>query len=293
MHAIGVDVGSASSRACSTDHRERGANGSQCRHIRKNLQPRRLVPVLLNGHAIINFLRVAECAVDGIAHHFPVERIALGEYGDLSVSDVLPRAGEVAADIVREPRPALVAHKSEEVARLHVVGVRVRLGRVPSVDDERIGGRVHGAEAVRRRCLDMRCLCRVSERVGLVVWRGSLVSIDGHRAISLVVLHARRVGAVDGDLRVVGSEAMPMRVRVREESALEHFIRRRLDARHEVGGREGDLFHLGKVVFRVSVEHDASDGHEREVLVRPHLGDIEWVESVVFGLLRRHELHIP
>lgn len=49
----------------------------------------------------------------------------------------------------------------------------------------------------------------------------TLVSIDDHRAVSLVVAAASSEGAVDWDLVVVWAKAMSMGVRVREKSALE------------------------------------------------------------------------
>lgn len=41
-----------------------------------------------------------------------------------------------------------------------------------------------------------------------------------HRAVTLVVGHAGPVGAVDGDVQVVGAQSVPMSVRVGEEATL-------------------------------------------------------------------------
>ncbi len=67
---------------------------------------------------------------------------------------------------------------------------------------------------------------RDSERIGRVRFIvGSLMAVvNGRRAVGLSVVHSGTVGAVNRDLVVVGSQSMSMRVGVREESSLQHFI---------------------------------------------------------------------
>ena len=63
-----------------------------------------------------------------------------------------------------------------------------------------------------------------SSGVGLVVHRGTAVTINSALAVSLVVVDLRSVGVVDGHLIVVSTESMSMGVGVREQSSLEHLI---------------------------------------------------------------------
>ena len=49
--------------------------------------------------------------------------------------------------------------------------------------------------------LNIRSHCEWPERVGLIVWLASLVSINSHRAVSLAVGNLCSVGAVDWDLK--------------------------------------------------------------------------------------------
>lgn len=61
---------------------------------------------------------------------------------------------------------------------------------------------------------------------GFVVNFGSLVTVDVHGTITLVVGDSSSVGAVDGDLVVVGTESVSVGIRIREETTLEHLVQR-------------------------------------------------------------------
>jgi len=56
-----------------------------------------------------------------------------------------------------------------------------------------------------------------------------------------------------------------VRVAVGEEASLQHAVRRRADARHEVPRIEGGLLDFREVVVRVAVEHQAPDLDQRVV----------------------------
>jgi len=58
--------------------------------------------------------------------------------------------------------------------------------------------------------------------VGLIVRSSSLVSVYPHGAIALIVSNSGPVGAVNGNLLIVGAESVAVGIRVREQSALEH-----------------------------------------------------------------------
>ena len=64
----------------------------------------------------------------------------------------------------------------------------------------------------------------------------------------------------------------------------------RLYSRHQVSGTEGDLLDLSKVVPRVPVESDLADRDQRELPVRPNLGQVERVERTCPRLIVGHHL---
>ena len=97
---------------------------------------------------------------------------------------------------------------------------------------------------------------------------------------------------VDRQLLVVHPEAVPVRVGVREQARLQHGVRGGLDAGHGVRGRERGLLDLREVVLRVLVEHELPERTQRELRVRPDLGQVEHVVAELLGLRRGHGLHI-
>mmetsp|Transcript_9343 Transcript_9343/g.29469 ORF Transcript_9343/g.29469 Transcript_9343/m.29469 type:complete len:472 (+) Transcript_9343:83-1498(+) len=134
-------------------------------------------------------------------------------------------------------------------------------------------------------------LRRAAEGVGEVVGCAALVR-HSHEAVTLVVAHPRGERAVDGDLHVVGAQPVAVRVRVGEQARLQHLVRRRLNARHQLRRRECHLLHLREVVGRVAVQHDTTHRDERELRVRPDLGQVEGVEPMPLRLLEGHHLHV-
>ncbi len=52
---------------------------------------------------------------------------------------------------------------------------------------------------------------------------------------------------------------------------LQHLVRGRLNPGNHVGGAKRYLLHLCKVVGRIPVENQPSDGDQRELRVGPHL----------------------
>lgn len=150
----------------------------------------------------------------------------------------------------------------------------------------------NGVQLERRVSRSDSSLLGTSERVGLVVGGRATVAIDGHVAITLLVGNAGVVGNVDGDLLVVGAEAVTVGIGVGEETSLEHAVGRGLDTGDHVRGRESGLLDLGKVVVGVTVEDHLSDGDQGVVLLGPDLGDIEGVPAVGGGLLGGHDLDV-
>lgn len=66
----------------------------------------------------------------------------------------------------------------------------------------------------------------IVERSGFVVNSRSLVTVDAHGTVTLVVGDSSSVGAVNGDLIVVSTESVSVGIRIREETTLEHLVQR-------------------------------------------------------------------
>lgn len=191
------------------------------------------------------------------------------------------RAGKVLDDLLAH---GVVKDIAEQVARLLVVVVGVRVG-VPSglanhvLLAPGVDGALSGLSGVR---------------VGLVVRHGAIASVDGHGSVAgVVVAHTSAVGAVDGDLVVVGTETMTMGVGVVDQTALKHLVVRWFDTWDHVGGGEGYLLGLSVEVLGVLVQNNSSDLLERVVAVRPDLGDVVDVEAVVVSVGDGHDLGVP
>lgn len=99
---------------------------------------------------------------------------------------------------------------------------------------------------------------------GWVVGVGAVVAVDVHGTVTLVRVEGLE-RAVDGDLLVVGTEAVTVGVWVGEETGLENWVGGGLDTRDHVRGGEGGLLHLGEVVLEVPVEGHAAEASERDL----------------------------
>ena len=121
----------------------------------------------------------------------------------------------------------------------------------------------------RRNGVD-RFVCQRPVRA-LVVRGRPVVPVNYHAAVALERVECVE-GLVDGDLVVVGSEAVAVSVGVGEETALEDGIGGGFDAWDHVRGGECGLFDFGKVVLRVAVEGEFADRAEGGERVRPDFG---------------------
>ena len=115
--------------------------------------------------------------------------------------------------------------------------------------------------------------------------------MDVHRTLLGVGVDLR-LRPIDRQLRVIGADAVPVRVRVAEDASEQHLVRARADARHQVGRLERALLDLGVKVLRVLVQGHRADLDQRVVLLRPDLGQIERVVPVRLGIVVRHDLHL-
>ncbi len=96
---------------------------------------------------------------------------------------------------------------------------------------------------------------------------------------------------VDRQQRMIGAEAVAVRIGIGEEPALQHLVRAEADPGHDVGRAEGGLLDLGEIILGVAVQHHLADLEQRIVLVRPHLGEVEGIQAIFRGVGLGHELH--
>ena len=141
------------------------------------------------------------------------------------------------------------------------------------------------------RPFDVRTILRrAAEAVWLIVYFRPAVSIEAHRAV-LVVGVIRALRFVHRQGVVVDAQAVAVRIGIRDQSPLQHFVRRKPHARHDVARLERRLLHFRKIIFRIAVQFQLADFDERIVLVRPHLRQIERVDVIGLRVLFRHDLH--
>ena len=138
-------------------------------------------------------------------------------------------------------------------------------------------------------------LCLVRAR--LILKRRDRARVVGSEPLVVVIRRTismeigdRNDGFVDRELLVIHAETVAVSVRVREQTGLQDWIRRRLDTRNKVRRREGRLLDLCEVILGVLVEDKLSELAEREVLVGPDLGQVKDVVTEFLSLLRRHSL---
>ena len=74
---------------------------------------------------------------------------------------------------------------------------------------------------------------------------------------------------------------------------LKHFVRTGFDSGNQIGRTEGGLLNFGEVIFWVAIEHHLADRLQREVLLRPNLGEVKWVKVPLPGLFECHDLDVP
>src|SRR5882757_2019450 len=79
----------------------------------------------------------------------------------------------------------------------------------------------------------LRIFFRAAEAVGFIVWLRAVVAIEAHGAIAIVSVDwALRL--VDGETIVVDAQAITMRVRIRNQTGLQHFVWREAHAGDDV-----------------------------------------------------------
>jgi hypothetical protein len=213
----------------------------------------------------------------------------LGEDGDLALDGFLLLAVlHVPANILDESLLGPIVHDTfPERAR----GVEI-LGADFTQERDRSAGKV----AMQTVQVDGALLELDGLDAAQIVGTRPLVE-EGHVAVALEVpdgvAHAR---LVDGQLLVVDTDTVTVRIRVGEQSRLQDGIGRGLDARGHVSWVEGDLLDLGEVVLRVLVQGQLADLAKGELSLGPDVRHVEHVDLLLlpelFGLLGGHGLHL-
>lgn len=128
------------------------------------------------------------------------------------------------------------------------------------------------------------------ETVGLIGNGAAFVVIKPHEPVLMKTVEGA-ARSVDGEHVVIDTQSVALGISIGKESALQHFVGRKADTRHDVGRRECGLFYLGKVIFRVAVELHDTYLNERVLSVWPYFGEVEGIERELFGLSLSHDLH--
>jgi hypothetical protein len=109
--------------------------------------------------------------------------------------------------------------------------------------------------------------------------------------VSVNVIDINPIRTIDWHLIVVRPKSVSMSVCVREKSALQHLIERRLYSRDEVGRREGGLFCFGMVILRVLIKSHFTYFYKRVIAVRPHFSDVKDIPFVIHSMSLGHYLN--
>ena len=175
-------------------------------------------------------------------------------------------------------------HQAEQQARLGVI-VAVVLPEIPLVGI---------APDRQRRLLELRLLLPFAVAVRLIADGAAGVGIDAHLAIPVVTVD-RAARRVDRDLVVVDAEAVALGVAVGEQAALQHLVRRKVDAGNDIRRIERRLLDVQEIVGRIAVQLEITDLDQRKIPLEPDLGQVEGVVRHVVGLLLGHDLdeHLP
>ena len=83
---------------------------------------------------------------------------------------------------------------------------------------------------------------------------------------------------------------LPVGIRIRKESSLQHLVGAGFNAGDQMGRTEGQLFHLGKIVLGVLIQNQSSDRFQWKFIMGPNFRQIKGVKFPVFSFLEGHDL---
>ena len=123
--------------------------------------------------------------------------------------------------------------------------------------------------------------------VGFVTLCRSVVAVGAHLPVAVEGVE-RAAGPIHGDFRVVHAQAVALCVAVGEQAPLQHLVGREADAFDDVHRVERRLLDIGIVILGIAVQFQHAHLVQREILVVPHLRQVERVELVVARLFLGH-----
>ena len=135
---------------------------------------------------------------------------------------------------------------------------------------------VRGSFQAQRWFGTFRLLLPFTVTIGLVAESAAIITVNPHGAVAVVAVKWT-AGGVDRDQVVIHAESVALGIAVGKEPSLQHFVRRKTDAGHDVSRVEGRLLNLGKVVFRVAVQLVDAHLNQWIILVEPDLREVKGV----------------
>jgi len=111
----------------------------------------------------------------------------------------------------------------------------------------------------QRRFFEFRLILPLAVAVRLVTDDCTVVIVDAHLTVAVRRMGKRTPGFVDGNQMVIHSQTIPLGVTVCKQASLQHFVRRKADSRYDIGGIEGGLLNIDKIVFWISVQLQNAD----------------------------------
>ena len=126
--------------------------------------------------------------------------------------------------------------------------------------------------------------------IRLIAQGAAVIAIGAHGAIAVVAVH-RATRRIHRNMAVVHTQAVALRITIREQAPLQHFVGRKTNTRHHIGGVEGRLLDFSKIVGGVAVEFHHADFDQRIVFMRPNFAQIKGVVRHFFSVQLGHDLH--
>src|SRR5260221_9166130 len=158
----------------------------------------------------------------------------------MPLQDLLRGAIDCASGVVEEQLLLLSGHLPEEIAWLLPVIILYAVVIVTSVAFKR-----------ERRLSVFRLVVPQSLAVRVISRRRSQVSICAHLAIAVIGVE-RTLRRVNRDVIEVNTEAGSLGISIREQTALQHLVRRKANSGNHIRQGEGGLVHLSEEIFRIT-----------------------------------------
>lgn len=190
-----------------------------------------------------------------------IRRTSLVTIVDVADFDFLGCVGRAARGIFEQRLPLRSADQTEKRAGLRIVVVNTM---IPVV-----GRTVDG----KRWFAKIRLLLPIPVAVRLRAWCAAVVAVNAHRTIAVIAVDGAARG-IDRNPVLIDAQSITLGIALKEQSCLQHLVRRATDTGDDSGRIEGRLLDFGEEVFRVAVKRHDADVDQRVVFVQPDLDQI-------------------